>query len=197
MRTAIVVWADFFASELAVLNGKDSADRTHAHRFERAMLDAARAGHLRLRSMDAVGAPIDGKKIGAMSNDAITQHVAADTQDVRAWAREHWPELLQSRLLAEPNAAPAEQPASGADTRNAKPADDWKVRAREIAHAKYLTHTKVAGGIQGKLDDYAAHVEAEFRKLDIRGAHGLLTAGNIRREALQGEKWWNGGNPRL
>lgn len=106
-RAPIVVWAHRFALELATLNGKDKADRLHAHRFERAMIEAARAGRLRLRTLDKVGAPTSIN--ASLNNDIVSQRLAADTEDVREWAREHWPEMLHSRLLAEQQPAPAEQ----------------------------------------------------------------------------------------
>ena len=104
-RTSIVGWADAFALELAILNGKCRADRMHAHRLEQAMLQAARKGVLRMRTFDAVGAPVE--VTADMAEDVITQRLATDTEDVRAWADQHWPELAESRLLAEPQAAPA------------------------------------------------------------------------------------------
>ncbi len=92
-------------------------------------------------------------------------------------------------------AAPAGQAATVAGT--TQPAHDWKEQAREIAKAKLAEHRAMPnGGIQGKLATYAAHVEKELRQRGIHGPRGLLTAGNIQREALQGKYWWNGGNPK-
>lgn len=91
--------------------------------------------------------------------------------------------------------APAGEAATVAGT--TQPAHDWKEQAREIAKAKLAEHRAMPnGGIQGKLATYAAHVEKELRQRGIHGPRGLLTAGNIQREALQGERWWNGGNPK-
>ena len=111
-RTSIVGWGHRFALELAVLNGKEQTDRTHAHRFEQAMLHAARNGNLRMRTFDIVGAPVE--VTADMADYVIAQLLAADPADVRTWAAAHWPELLQSRLLAEP--APESPPAGEAVT---------------------------------------------------------------------------------
>ncbi len=100
MRTSIFGWADHFALELAVLNGKEKADRMLAHRFEQAMLHAARNGNLRMRTFDIVGAPVEVTT--DMPDDAITQRLGVDTVDLRVWVAVHWPALMQSRLLAEP-----------------------------------------------------------------------------------------------
>jgi hypothetical protein len=96
----IVVWASRFAQELAALNGKPKADRMHSHRFEQAVLHAARQNKLRLRTLDAVCAPVEVTE--DMADDLLTQRLGVGAEDLRAWAAAHWPELLQSRLLAEP-----------------------------------------------------------------------------------------------
>jgi hypothetical protein len=124
-RTSIVGWADAFALELAILNSKSRADRVHAHRFEQAMLQAARKGVLRMRTFDAVGAPVE--VTANMAEDVITQRLATDTEDVRAWAAQHWPELAESRLLAEPQAAPASP-----DSAIKQPEEDLQKRDAEI-----------------------------------------------------------------
>jgi hypothetical protein len=121
----IAVWASRFAQELAALNGKPKADRMHSHRFEQAVLHAARQNKLRLRTLDAVCAPVEVTE--DMADDLLTQRLGVGAEDLRAWAAAHWPELLQSRLLAE--TAPESVPAN--------PADEWRhasaARKREIA----------------------------------------------------------------
>ncbi|OIQ94831.1 hypothetical protein GALL_231860 [mine drainage metagenome] len=100
IRASIVGWAHYFALELAVLNDKEKADRMHVHRFEQAMLHAARKGDLSMCTFDIVGAPVE--VTADMTDDVITQRLGVDTGAVRAWATVHWPELMQSRLLAAP-----------------------------------------------------------------------------------------------
>lgn len=75
---------------------------------------------------------------------------------------------------------------------------DWKVKAREIAKAKLAQdESGPEGGTRGTLPYYSQHVEKELRRLGIKGARGeWLTAENIKREALQGVHWWNGGHPK-
>ncbi|MDE1952345.1 MAG: hypothetical protein KGL51_00430 [Betaproteobacteria bacterium] len=107
--------------------------------------------------------------------------------DLRAWAREHAPHLLGSALLAEAESAPAGKVATIAGP--GTPAEQWQDIAREIAQTRWDAHK--AANLQGKLDDYAEHVELELRKRGIAGPRGeWLSAATVKREALQGEKWW-------
>ncbi|MDA8120303.1 MAG: hypothetical protein M0Z85_09775 [Gammaproteobacteria bacterium] len=94
-------WAELFALELAVLNGKQEAARArfHSRRFEQTLLDAARRGALRMRTLDPVAAPIEIEP--DMRDDFVTQRLGVTTTDLQEWAAKHWPELAQSRLLAE------------------------------------------------------------------------------------------------
>jgi hypothetical protein len=69
------------------------------------------------------------------------------------------------------------------------PAKQWQETAREIAQARWDNHK--ARGLQGTLDDYAEHAAAELRQRKIAGPRGeWLSAGTIKREALQGAQWW-------
>lgn len=107
--------------------------------------------------------------------------------ELRAWAKEHAPDLLGSALLAEPKSAPAAEAATIAGPGTAAPV--WQAKAREIAQSQWDKHK--AMDLQGTLDSYAEHVEAELRRLKITGPRGeFLSAGTIKREALQSALWW-------
>ena len=122
------VWAHWFALELAELNGQPQADRMHAHRFEQAIVHAARKGDLRMCTHDAVGAPVDVTP--DMPDDAIAQRLGLKSADLRAWAELHWPELAASRLLKEPTDGEA-----GRDEAARRAAGRYTLReaAKEIA----------------------------------------------------------------
>jgi len=130
----IVVWASRFALELAALNGKSRADRMHSHRFEQAMLRAARQNKLRLRTLDAVCAPVDVTE--DMADDLLTQRLGVGAEDLRAWAAAHWQELLQSGLLAEP--APEAWKQANAEQKRRLAAEAMKLHGSKSKAAQSL-----------------------------------------------------------
>ena len=72
--------------------------------------------------------------------------------------------------------------------------NDWQTKCREIAdelHAK-----DIAAGAWSSVSDIVNRVAPIADERTIRGPNGKLTAGNILREALQGEKWNTGRNKR-
>lgn len=76
----------------------------------------------------------------------------------------------------------------GSDT--ASGGDDWQTKCRVIAdelHAK-----DIAAGAWSSVSDIADRIAPIAVERKIRGPQGQLTAGNILREALQGDKWNNG-----
>ncbi len=119
-----------------------------------------------------------------------------EKRELRAWAADHAPDLLGSALLVDSQAASAKQVTPHAGEAQAE--SDWKAEALKIAKAKLaLDLAAPNGGTRGTLNYYAEHVETELRRLGIKGARGeWLTAENIKREALQGKHWWNGGHPK-
>lgn len=64
---------------------------------------------------------------------------------------------------------------------------DWKSKVKAIADEFDANDAKV--GAWSSIDDMAHRVAREAGERGIVGAHGQLTAANIRREALQGGRW--------
>lgn len=68
----------------------------------------------------------------------------------------------------------------------------WNELAVEIAEAAYQAN-KAKGGVNGKLDDYCDIVHKEFLKHGIKATHRRVpNLGYIKRNALQGNRWWSG-----
>lgn len=65
--------------------------------------------------------------------------------------------------------------------------NDWKTACRAIADE--LDARDAEAGAWDSVTHIAERVQNIARERGIRGPHGQLTASNIRREALQGERW--------
>lgn len=177
------LWAYYFAVELRENNpGMDYATQAAAEAQIMRTFDA-HADTLPLRQIPS-GLPWPkGEPLPPKWRDGHYMTKA----ELRAWAEEYARDFLGSALLAEPQAAPAEQPASVAGPGTASP--EWQTIAREIADALWNKHKEM--GLQGTLDSYADKVKSELRKRKITGPRGeWLSAGTVKREALQGARWW-------
>ncbi len=77
-------------------------------------------------------------------------------------------------------------------TANANPEHnglDWKQSARLIADEFFDRDTNL--GTRSTLDNYSARVMDEMQKRNIHGPRGRIdNANTIKRDALQGSKWW-------
>lgn len=175
-------WCYLLALEQAQRNGWGEDLRAHAEvQFMRTM--KAQADALPLLQYPSLEPWPKGEPLPPRWREGL--FVRKDA--LRAWAKEYAPHWLGSALLSEPKTAPAEQPASVAGPGTASP--EWQTIAREIADAFWNKHKEM--GLQGTLDSYADKVESELRKRKITGPRGeWLSAGTVKREALQGARWW-------
>ncbi len=115
------LWAFWFAAELRERNpGMDSAARTVAEgQIMRAF--EAHADALPLRQAPSGLLWPKGQPLPPGWREGLYMTKA----ELRAWAKECAPDFLGSALLAEPQPAPAEQPASGAGPGEARAVNDW------------------------------------------------------------------------
>lgn len=178
-------WARLFACELAAQRGEALPDLGTCIEYENALAAAARSGQLTMRPPRA--SAIAEAVTPETTDERLKDGLVALKADMLAYAEQHAPDLLGSALLSEPKTAPAEQPASVAGPGTASP--EWQTIAREIADALWNKHKEM--GLQGTLDSYAGKVESELRERKITGPRGeWLSAGTVKREALQGAQWW-------
>lgn len=148
----------------------------------------------RLRLLVANKTVKNGFSPGTLSMDNPHNH-GVRLSEFAAWAPTvRWndipPEL--AALAKKPTAAaetkPAPAKAGAGDT--ATDGDSWQTKCRAIAdelHAKDL-----AAGAWSSVSDIANRVAPIAITQKIRGPQGQLTAGNILREALQGDRWHKG-----
>lgn len=74
-------------------------------------------------------------------------------------------------------------------TEKVKASPDWKDEARRLADDFFDKDTKI--NCRRTLQAYADLVMDEMQKLEIHAPRGRIdNAGTIKREALQGKKWW-------
>ncbi len=79
--------------------------------------------------------------------------------------------------------APEAKPASVANS------SDWKEQARAIADECFDADTKA--GCRDSLNSYSKRVMEKMQERGIKGPRGIIdNANTIKREALQGGKWW-------
>lgn len=175
-------WCYLLALEQAQRNGWAEDLRAHAEvQFMRTM--EAHADALPLLQYPSLEPWPMGKPLPPRWREGL--FVRKDA--LRAWAAEYAPHWLGSAILAEPQSAPAEQAASVAGPGTASP--QWQHTAREIADELWNRHKDM--GLQGTLDSYAEKVASELRTKKIAGPRGeWLSAGTVKREALQGAEWW-------
>lgn len=104
-KASIQAWATWFAIEAAAAQERRHADPLQVRQYEQALTKAARKGELRVRTLDAVHAPIEVRP--DMPEDELATRLSVTAEDLRAWATRHWPELSSSMLLGEPVEAPS------------------------------------------------------------------------------------------
>lgn len=85
--------------------------------------------------------------------------------------------------------APVKVSHDGTASEDDKPeeANDWKAKCREIADE--LDAIDAEAGAWSSITDLSERIAPIAIERKIRGPHGQLSAGNIRREALQGNRW--------
>ncbi len=144
-KASIRAWAAWFAIEVAAAQERRHADALQARQYERALTKAARKGELRVRTLDAVHAPIEVRP--DIPEDELATRVSVTAEDLRAWATRNWPELSSSMLLGESvdapsatNWAPQQPPAT---PEKLTPNQQWKAAKGDMMRKHQLADAMV------------------------------------------------------